>query len=36
VDLRLTPKGSTMDISTLLVFAVGLGVMLAAGLAPHS
>ena len=34
MDLRLTPKGSTMDISTFLVFIVGLGAMLAAGLAP--
>ena len=33
MDLRLTPKGSTMDI-TFLVFIVGLGVMLAAGFAP--
>ena len=34
MDLRLTPKGSTMDISTFLVFIVGLGAMLAAELAP--
>ena len=34
MDLRLTPEGSTMDISTFLVFIVGLGAMLAAGLAP--
>jgi hypothetical protein len=34
MDLRLTPKGSTMDISTFLAFIVGLGAMLAAGLAP--
>lgn len=34
MDLRLTPNGSTMDISTFLVFIVGLGAMLAAGLAP--
>jgi hypothetical protein len=34
MDFRLTPKGSTMDISTFLVFIVGLGAMLAAGLAP--
>jgi hypothetical protein len=33
MDLRLTPKGSTMDI-TFLVFIVGLGAMLAAELAP--
>jgi hypothetical protein len=33
MDLRLTPKGSTMDISTLLVFIVGVGTVLAAGLA---
>ncbi len=34
MELRLTPKGSTMDVSTFLVFIVGLGAMLAAGLAP--
>jgi hypothetical protein len=34
MDLRLTPKGATMDISTFLVFIVGLGAILAAELAP--
>ncbi len=34
MDLWLMPKGWTMDISTFLVFIVGLGAMLAAGLAP--
>jgi hypothetical protein len=34
MDLPLTPKGATMDISTFLVFIVGLGAMLAAELAP--
>jgi hypothetical protein len=34
MDLRLTTKGATMDISTFLVFIVGLGAILAAELAP--
>jgi hypothetical protein len=34
MDLRLTPEESTMEISTFLVFIVGLGAMLAAELAP--
>ena len=34
MDLRLTPKGAIMDISTFLVFIVGLGAILAAELAP--